>query len=141
MKTSTVQGFEDETQLYQAMKLRTEHGQFAMNVGATSIFDQAYLDDDYSQGSNDDEENSMGDPEDDYAPNELEHDKNEALLVNLMASTAQAGKPRGLILNTFPRFGGLAMKMPRKQLMLPPKLLFKKMIQFYQETMPQMTGC
>ena len=34
--TSTVQGFEDEMQLYQAMKLRTEHGQFAMNIGATN---------------------------------------------------------------------------------------------------------
>ena len=32
------------------------------------------------------------------------------------------------------------MKMPRKQLMLPPNLLFEKMIQFYQEIMPQMTG-
>ena len=41
--TSTVQGFEDEMQLYQAMKLRTEHGQLAMNIGATNILDQAYL--------------------------------------------------------------------------------------------------
>ena len=94
--TSTVQGFEDEMQLYQAMKLRTEHGNFAMNVGATRILDQAYLDDDDSQGSNDDEENSMDDPEDDFELLELEDDKNEALLDNLMASTAQAGKPRGV---------------------------------------------
>ena len=36
--TSTVQGFEDEKQLYQALKLRNEHGQFAMNISATSIF-------------------------------------------------------------------------------------------------------
>ena len=52
--TSTVQGFEDEMQLYQAKKLRTEHGQFAMNIGATNILDQAYLyyDDDDSQASN-----------------------------------------------------------------------------------------
>ena len=33
----------------------------------------------------------------------------------------------GLTLNTFPRFGGLAMKMPRIPLMSPPKLPFKKM--------------
>ena len=33
------------------------------------------------------------------------------------------------------------MKMPRKQMMLPPKFLFEKMIQFYQEIMPQMTDC
>ena len=46
--TSTVQGHEDEMQLYKAMKLTTEHGQFAMHVGATSILDQAYLDDDNS---------------------------------------------------------------------------------------------
>ena len=52
--TSTVQGFEDEIQLYQAMKMRTEHGQFAMNIGATNILDQAYLDNDDhdSQASN-----------------------------------------------------------------------------------------
>ena len=52
---STVQGFEDEMQLYQAMKLRTEHGQFAMNFGATSILHQAYFDDDDSQARNDDD--------------------------------------------------------------------------------------
>ena len=51
---STVQGFEDEMQLYQAMKLRTEHGKFVMNIGATNILDHAYLDedDDDSQASN-----------------------------------------------------------------------------------------
>ena len=72
---------------------------------------------------------------------ELEDDKNEALLDNLIASTAQAGKPREVDPKHLPRFGGFAMKMPREQLMLPPKLLFEKMIQFYQEIMPQMTGC
>ena len=57
---STAHGFEDEMQLYQAMKLRAEHGKFAMNIGATNILDQAYLDDndDDSQASNDDDENS-----------------------------------------------------------------------------------
>ena len=89
--TSTVQGFEDELQLYQAMKLRTEHGQFAMNIGATSILDQAYLDDDDSQASNDADENSMDDPEDDFELMDLDDD-----LDNLMSSMAQPGKPRGV---------------------------------------------
>ena len=139
--TSTVKGFEDEMQLYQAMKLRTEHGQFAMNVGATSMLDQAYLDDDDSQVSNDDEENPMDDPEDDFELMELEDDKNEALLDNLMASTTQAGKTRGVDPKHLSKIWRIShYKMPRKQLMLPLKLLFEKMIQFYQEIMPQMTG-
>ena len=62
--TSTVQGFEDEKQLYQALKLRNEHGQFAMNIGATSIFDQIYLDDDDFQDTSDDDDTSMDDPMD-----------------------------------------------------------------------------
>ena len=45
---NTVHGFEDENQLYQALDLRNEHGQYAMNIGATSIFDQIYMDDDDS---------------------------------------------------------------------------------------------
>ena len=99
--TSTVQGFEDEKQLYQALKLRNEHGQFAMNIGSTSIFDQIYLDDDDSQDtSDDDDDTSMDDPmdnsEDDFDTMELDDDTNEALLDNLMASTAQAGKSRGV---------------------------------------------
>ena len=44
--TSNVHRFEDELQSYQVMKMRTEHGQFAMNIGTTNILDQAYLDDD-----------------------------------------------------------------------------------------------
>ena len=36
---NAVHGFEDEHQLYQALNMRNEHGQFAMNIGATSIFD------------------------------------------------------------------------------------------------------
>ena len=67
-----------------------------MNVGATSILDQVYLDDDDSHGSDDDEAISMDDPEDDFEPNKLEDDNNEALVDNLMASTAQSGKPRGV---------------------------------------------
>ena len=66
------------------MKLRTEHGKFAMNIGATNNDD--------SQVNHDDDENSMDDREDepelmDLAENDID---------DLMASTAQAGKPRGV---------------------------------------------
>ena len=114
------------------MKLRTEHGKFAMNIGATNILDQVYLDDDDddSQASDDDDEISMDDPE---AGSEL-MDLAEDDLDYLMASTAEVGKRRGVDLNTLPRFGELAMKMPRTPLTSPPKLPFEKMIQFYPET-------
>ena len=94
--TSTVHGFEDENQLYQALKMRYEHGQFAMHIGATSIFDQIYLDDDNSQDTSDDDDTSMDDSEDDFDPMELDDETNEALHDNLMASTAQGGKSRGV---------------------------------------------
>ena len=76
--------------------MRNEHGQFAMNIGATSIFDQTYLDDDDSQDTSDDDDTSLDDSEDDFDPMELDDDTNEVLLDNLMASTAQAGKSRGV---------------------------------------------
>ena len=89
-------GFEDEHQLYQALKMRNEHGQFAMNIGATSILDQTYLDDDDSQDSSDDDDTSPDNSDDDFDPIELDDDTNEVLLDNFMASTAQAGKSRGV---------------------------------------------
>ena len=55
---NTVPGFEDENQLYHALDMRNEHGQFAMNIGATSIFDQLYLNDDDSQDTSDDDDTS-----------------------------------------------------------------------------------
>ena len=80
--------------------MRNEHGQFAINIGATSIFDQIYLDDADSQDTSDDDFTSMDDPmdnsEDDFDPMELADDTNEALLANLMTSTAQAGKSGGV---------------------------------------------
>ena len=98
--TSTVLVLEDEMQLYQALKLRTEHGQFAQNIGATCILDQIYFDDDNSQDNNDEDETSMNDlidhSEDDFEPMELEDDTTEALLDNLKASAEQAGKSRGV---------------------------------------------
>ena len=93
---NAVHGFEDENQLYQALNMRNEHGQFAMNIGATSIFDQTYLDDDDSQDTSDDDDTSLDDSEDDFDPMELDDDTNEAFIDNFMASTAQAGKSRGL---------------------------------------------
>ena len=91
---NTVHGFEDENQLYQALNMRNEHGQFAMNIGATSIFDQIYLDDDDSQDTSDDDDTSLDHSENDFDPMELDDDTNEVLLDNFMASTAQAGKSR-----------------------------------------------
>ena len=93
---NAVHGFEDENQLYQALNMRNKHGQFAMNIGATSIFDQTYLDDDDSQDTSDDDDTSLDDSEDDLEPMELDDDMNEVLLDNFMASTAQAGKSRGV---------------------------------------------
>ena len=93
---NAVHGFEDENQLYQALNMRNGHGQFAMNIGATRIFDQTYLDDDDSQDTSDDDDKSLHDSEDDFDPMELEDDTNEALIDYFMASTAQAGKSRGV---------------------------------------------
>ena len=89
-------GFEDEHQLYQALNMRKEHGQFAMNIGATSIFDQIYLNDDDSQDTSDNDDTSLDNSEDDIDPIELDDDTNEVLLENFMPSTAQAGKTRGV---------------------------------------------
>ena len=76
--------------------MRNEHGQFAMNIGATSIFDQTYLDDDDSKDTSDDDVISLDDSEDDFDPMELDDDTNDTLIDNFMASTAQAGKSKGV---------------------------------------------
>ena len=91
-----VQGFENEKQLYQALKMRNKHGQFAMNIGATSIFNQTFLNDDDSQDTSDDDDRSLDDSEDDFYPMEFDDGTNEALVDNFMVSTAQAGKSRGV---------------------------------------------
>ena len=54
-------GFDDEHQLYQALNMRNECGQFGMNIGATRILDPPYLDDDDddSQDSSDDDDTSQ----------------------------------------------------------------------------------
>ena len=93
---NAVHGFEDEHQLFQALNMRNEHGQFAMNIGDTSIFDQTYLDDDDSQDTSHDDDTSMDNSDDDFDPMELDEDTNEILLDKFMASTAQAGKTRGV---------------------------------------------
>ena len=89
-------GFEDEHQLYHAMNMRNEHGQFAMSIGATSILDQPYLDDDDDSQSSEEHDISHDDPDDEFDLKELDDDTNEILLDNFMASTAQAGKTRGV---------------------------------------------
>ena len=89
-------GFEDENQLYQALNMRNKNGQFAMNIGAASIFDQTYQDDDDSQDTSDADDTSLDDSEDDFDPMGLDDDTIEALIDNFMASTAQAGKTRGV---------------------------------------------
>ena len=90
-------GFEDEHQLYHALNMRNEHGQFAMSIGATSILEQPYLDDDDdSQDSSEEDDTSQDDSDDDFDLKELDDDTNEAVLDNFMASTAQAGKTRGV---------------------------------------------
>ena len=94
---NSVHRFEDENQLYQALNMRSERGQFAMNICATSIMDQPYLDDDDdSQDSSDDDDSLQDNSDDDFDLTELNDDANEVLLDNLMASTAQAGKSRGV---------------------------------------------
>ena len=124
-------------QLYQTMKLRTEHGQFAMNIGATIILGQAYLDDDDdSQASNDTDENSMDDPEAESELMDLEEDD----LDILVASTAQVGKPRSLNLKHLSKIWRICHEDVKNTIDVTTKLPFKKIIQFYPETTPQMTG-
>ena len=68
-----------------------------MSIGATSILDHPYLDDDDdSQDSSDEDDISHDDSDDEFDLKELDDDTNEALLDNFMASTAQAGKTRGV---------------------------------------------
>ena len=122
--------------------MRNKHGQFAMSIGATSILDQSYLDDDDdSQDSSEEDDTSQDDSDDDFDLKELDDDTNEALLDNVMASTAQAGKPEELTLNIFPRFGESVMKMPKGPLMSLPKHPLEQMIQLYQGTTQPMIGC
>ena len=57
--------------------MRKEPGHFAMNIGATSILDQPYLDDgEDSQDSSDDDDTSQDNSDDDFDPMELDDDTN-----------------------------------------------------------------
>ena len=138
---NAVHGFEDEHQLYQALNMRNEHGQFAMNIGATSIFDQTYLDDDDSQDTSDDDDTSLDNSEDDFDPMDLDDDTNEILLDNFMASTTQAGKTRGVDPKHLSKIWRISHEDPKGPLMSPPKCPFEEMIQPYQGITPQMIGC
>ena len=79
-------GFEDEHQLYHALYKRNEHGKFVMSIGATSILDQPYLDDDDddSQDSSDDDDTSHDNSDDDFDLTELDDDTNEGILDNFI---------------------------------------------------------
>ena len=115
-------GFEDEHQLYQALNMRNEHGQFAMNTGATSILDRPYLDDeDDSQDSSDDDDTSQDTSDDDFVPMELDDDQMRYFLTTSWLQLLKVGKPEELTLNIFPRFGESVMKMPKGPLMSQPK--------------------
>ena len=128
-------GFEDEHQLYQALNMRNEHGKFAMSIGATSILNQPYLDDDDdSQDSSDEDDTSQDDSDDDFDPMELDDDTNEALLDNFTASTAQAGKTRGVDPKHLSKIWRISHKMPKGPLMSLPKCPLEQMIQSYPGT-------
>ena len=76
--------------------MRNEHGKFAINIGAISILDQPYLDDDDDSQDSSDDDTSQDDSDDDFDLTELDDDINEVLLDNFMASTVQAGKTKGV---------------------------------------------
>ena len=133
--TSTVHGFENENQLYQALKMRNEHRQFAMNIGATSIFDQICLDDDDSQDTSDDDDTSMDDSEDDFDPMELDDDTNEVLLDNLKASTA--GKSRGVDPKHLSKIWRISHDGAQRTIDVTTQMS----TQSYLGIAPQMTGC
>ena len=113
-----------------------------MSIGATSILDQPYLDDDDdSQDSSEEDDISHDDSDDEFHLKELDDDTNEALLDNFMASTAQAGKTRGVDPKHLAKIWRISHEMPKEPLMSLPKHPLKQMIQQYQETTPPMTGC
>ena len=112
-----------------------------MSIGATSILDQPYLDNDDDSQSSEEDDISHDDPDDEFDLKELDDDTNEVLLDNFMASTAQAGKTRGVDPKHLPRFGESVMKMPKELLMSLPKHPLEQMIQLSQGTTPPMTGC
>ena len=138
---NTVHGFEDENQLYQALNMRTKHGQFAMKIGATTIFYQIYLDDDDSQipvimMAHDWIIQKMI-----LTQRNLMMPRMRFSLTTSWPQLPKLGNPKELILNIFLRFGELVMKMPKGLLMSPPNFPFGQMIQYYQGITQQMIGC
>ena len=119
---NAVHGFEDENQLYQALNMRNEHGKFAMTIGDTSIFDQTYLDDDDSQDTSDDDDTSLDDSEDDFDQWNWRMTQMRHSLITSWPQLPKVGNLEELTLNIFPRFGQLAMKMPKGLLMSPPNV-------------------
>ena len=129
---NAVHGFEDEHQLYQALNMRYEHGQFAVNIGATSIFDQTYMDDDDSQI-----------PVMMLIPHRIIQmmiltqcnwmmTQMRYFLTTSWLQLLKLGNLEELTLSIFPRFGLLMSLLKRP---------FKQMIQAYQEITLPMIGC
>ena len=138
---NTVHGFDDGNQLYQALNMRNKHGQLAMNIGATSIFDQIYLDDDDSQDTSADDDTSLDNSEDDSDPMELDDDTNEVLLDNFMVSTAQAGKSGGVDPNHLSKIWRISHEDAQRTIDVTTQLSIGQMIQYYQGITLQMIGC
>ena len=138
---NAVHGFEDEHQLYQALNMRNKHGQFAMNIGATSIFDQPYLDDMIPKI-----------PVMIMTPHRIIQmmiltqwngmmTQIRYFLTTSWLQLLKLGNLEELTLSIFPRFGESVMKMPKGLLMSLPKHPFEQMIQPYQEITLPMIGC
>ena len=121
---NAIHGLEDEHQLYQALNMRNKHGQFAMNIGATSIFDQTYFDDDDSQGSSDDDDASQDNYDDDFDQWNWMMTQMWYFLITSWLQLLKLGNLEELTRNIFPRFGESVMKMPKGLLMSLPKCPF-----------------
>ena len=101
---NTVHGFEDENQQYQTLNVRNEHGQFAMNIGPTSSFDQTYLDDDDSQDTSDDDDTSLDNSELILTQRNWMMTQMRYSLTTSWLQLPKLGTPEELMLNIFPRF-------------------------------------
>ena len=111
-----------------------------MNIRATSIFDQAYLDDDDSQDP------VMMTPHRiiqmmiliqlNWMMTQMRY-----YLTTSWLELLKLGNLEELTLNIFPRFGESVMKMPKGPLMSLPKCPLKQMIQPYPGTTLPMIGC
>ena len=105
----------------------------------TNILDQAYLDDDDvdSQANNDTDENLMDDPEAESELIDLEEDD----LDNLLASTAQVGKPRGVDPKHLSKIWRISHEDAKNTIDVTTQASIQKDNPENPETTPPMTGC